>query len=150
MAQKLAGIDFSIQVGDYLVQVQQATLTIDDKTKAVMSKGRPNGYVNGAKSASGEMTVDTDNFLVLIEAAKSAGSWSKMPAFDTNFVAETMDSKLNVEAFGCKFKIGDLLNIDPDAEDQISHKLPFDVSGKEFVRINGVPYADPDDVEALR
>ena len=70
MALQLAGIDVSVQIGNFIVQFEEVSLSIDDKSATVMSRGRPNGHVRGAVSASGEITLDTANFQVMMDAAK--------------------------------------------------------------------------------
>lgn len=150
MAKKLSGIDVSVNIGGYMVQFEEVTLTIDDKSKATMSGGRPNGYVQGAVSASGSITLDTDNLLVLLDVAKNAGSWQQMEAFDLGFSAETKGTALNIEAFECLIKLADLLKANPGDEEKLTHTLPYEVTGKDFIRINGVPYADTSDIERLR
>lgn len=150
MAKKLSGIDVAVKIGGYMVQFEEVSLSIEDKSKAVTSKGRPNGYVQGAVSASGTITVDTDNLLVLLDVAKSAGSWQQMDAFDVSFSAETKGTSLSIEAFECLIKMADLLKANPSDEEKLTHTLPFEVTGKDFIRINGVPYANTDDIESLR
>lgn len=150
MAKKFSGLDISVSIGAFLVQFEEVSLTIDDKSKAVSNKGRPNGHVTGAVSASGEIVVDTDNLLILLDAAKQAGSWQQLDTFDINMGADAGNNQFQVEAFECLIKISDLLSADPNSEDKLTHTLPYEVTGKEFVKINGVPYADPSNIENLR
>ena len=54
------------------------------------------------------------------------------------------------KAFDCLLKISDLLSASVTSEDKLTHKLAYDVTGKEFVRINGVPYLNDDNIESLK
>lgn len=149
MGQRLSGYDIAVMVGSYAVQFIEVTASIEDNSQAVMTRNRPNGYVRGGVSCSGEITVDSDNLDVMIEAAKSAGSWQEMPTFDIVLNGETNSSRLNVELFDCLTKISDLLNASANGEEKLQHKIPFEVTGKDFVRINGVPYAPEADKDGL-
>mgnify|MGYP003431380481 CR=1 FL=1 len=55
--------------------------------------------------------------------------------------------ELRVEAFGCKLKVSSLLGIDPKGGEKSKHKVPFDVTSPDFIRINGVPYLDAAETE---
>lgn len=147
---RIGGKNFDVNLGDMLVHVSNITLDITDNTAVAQSHGVPDGYVEGDVTASGEMELDTANFTLLIEAARSAGSFRKLPTFDPVFFAKTPTEELRVEAFGCKFKISSLLSIDPKGGELSKHKLPFDVTSSDFVRINGVPYLDATETEGLR
>lgn len=149
MSRRLSGYDVGVQVGSFAVQFDQVTASIEDGSKASQSRNRPNGYVRGAVSCAGEITVDTDNLNIMLEAAKSAGSWQEMDLFDIVMNGETSDSLLNIELFECLVKISDLLDASSNGEDKLTHKLPFEVTGKDFVRINGVPYAPEGDKDGL-
>ena len=150
MGKRLSGQDIDVKVGDFLVHIEEVTLSIEDSSKAVMSKGRPNGYVDGAISASGEITVDTSNFNVILDAAKKAGSVKQLKPLDIVFSGETVEDKLTVHAYECLLKLTDILDVNSNGEEKMKHKIPFEVTGKDFVKINGVPYAPVSDIEALR
>ncbi|MNP76220.1 hypothetical protein D3C76_1734230 [compost metagenome] len=66
------------------------------------------------------------------------------------FFAKAGEEELKVEAFGCKLKVSSLLNIDPKGGEKSKHKVPFDVTSPDFVRINGVPYLAAAEIEGLR
>jgi Bacteriophage HP1, Orf24 len=149
MGARLSGIDVNAMVGDLQVQFEEASLSIEDNSQAVKTKGRPNGHVRGAVAASGELTLDTANLQLMLDAAKAAGSWQELEPFDIVFNAETAVDVLNIEAFDCLVKLSDLLNANSNGEEKLTHKLPFEVTGKDFVRINGVPYAPEADKEYL-
>lgn len=149
MGTRLSGIGVDVTIGDHQVQFEQVTISIEDNSKAVTTKGRPNGHVNGKVTSSGEVTVDTANLNVMLDVARAAGSWKQMPPFDIVMNSETDEDKLNVEAFECLIKIADLLDAEGDGEEKLNHKLPFEVTGKDFVRINGVPYLPEADKERL-
>lgn len=149
MGTKLSGYDIGVQIGNYAVTFEEVSASIEDNSKAVMSRNRPNGHVRGGVSCSGEITLDTDNLNIMLEAAKAAGSWQEMDTFDVVMAGEANSSGLNIELFECLVKISDLLNAKANGEEKLTHKLPFEVTGKDFVRINGVPYAPESDKDGL-
>lgn len=147
---RIGGKNFDVNLGDLLVHVESCTLDITDNTAVAQDKGVPNGHVDGDVSASGEMEFDTANFNLLIEAAKRAGSFRQLDPFDSVFFAKAGEEELRVEAFGCKLKVSSLLNIDPKGGEKSKHKVPFDVTSPDFIRINGVPYLAAEEIEGLR
>ena len=146
---RIGGKNFDVNLGDLQVHVDSCTLDITDSTAVAQSKGVPNGHVDGDVSASGEMEFDTSNFNLLIEAARSAGSFRKLEPFDVVFFAKAGDEELRVEAFGCKLRVSSLLSVDPKGGETSKHKVPFDVTSPDFIRINGVPYLDASEIEGL-
>jgi hypothetical protein len=150
MGKRIGGKDVDIMLNDLMIHIKSFTIGIDDSTGVAKTKGIPNGYVDGETSGSGEIEVDTPNFNLIIDAARKAGSFKKLEPFDIVSNAETDDDKFNVEAFGCKLRISDLLNIDPKGGETLTHKLPFDVTSPDFIRINGVPYLDAAETENIR
>lgn len=150
MGQRIGGKDVDIMVGDLMVHVNTYSISIDDGTAVSKTRGVPNGYVDGDTSGSGEIEVDTQNFNLIIDAAKKAGSFKKLEPFDIVSNAEVGDETLNIEAFGCKLRISDLLNVDSKGGEKLMHKLPFDITSPDFVRINGVPYLDAAEIENIR
>jgi len=147
---RIGGKNFDVNLGDLLVHVETCTLDITDNTAVAQDKGVPNGYVDGDVSASGEMEFDTINFSLLIEAARSAGSFRQLEPFDVVFFAKTPTEEMRVEAFACRLKVSSLLNVDPKGGEKSKHKVPFDVTSPDFVRINGVPYLAAAEIEGLR
>lgn len=147
---RIGGKNFDVNLGDLLVHVESCTLDITDNTAVAQDKGVPNGHVDGDVSASGEMEFDTANFNLLIEAAKRAGSFRQLDPFDSVFFAKAGEEELRVEAFGCKLKVSSLLNIDPKGGEKSKHKVPYDVTSPDFIRINGVPYLAAEEIEGLR
>ena len=149
MGARLGGKDVYAMVGSLSIVFEEASISIEDGSKATPTRGRPNGYVRGDVSASGELTVDTANLGLIIDAAKSAGSFQELEPFDIVFNAESAVDKLTVEAFECLVKLSDVLDANANGGDKLTHKLPFEVTGKDFVRINGVPYAPEGEKEYL-
>ena len=145
----LSGKDFDVMVGDFLVHVESANISITDERTPVKTGGVPNGYVDGDASASGDIELDSRNFNILSEAAKSAGSWKGLEQLDINFMAQSDEDEINIEAFGCLLKVSDLLSIDPNGKEKNKHKIGFEVTGKEFVNINGVPYLTAEEIEDI-
>ena len=146
---RIGGKNFDVNLGDLLIHVVSCTLDITDNTAVAQSRGVPNGHVDGDVSASGEMEFDTYNFNLLIEAARSVGSFRKLAPFDNVFFAKAGDEELRVEAFGCKLRVSSLLSIDPKGSETSKHKVPYDVTSPDFIRINGVPYLDATEIEGL-
>ncbi|WKN21492.1 DUF2597 family protein [Azotobacter vinelandii] len=147
---RIGGKNFDVNLGDLLVHVESCTLDITDNSAVAQDRGVPNGHVDGDVTASGEMEFDTANFNLLIEAARSAGSFRGLEPFDAVFFAQTPSEELKVEAFGCKLKVSSLLNIDPKGGEKSKHTVPFDVTSPDFIRINGVSYLAASEIEGLR
>lgn len=147
---RISGKNFDVNIGDLLVHVETATLDITDNSAVAQDKGVPNGHVDGDVGAAGELELDSSNFNLLIEAARRAGSFRGLDPFDSVFFAKAGDEELRVEAFGCKLKVSSLLNIDSKGGEKSKHKVPFDITSPDFIRINGVPYLDAAEIEGLR
>ena len=146
---RIGGKNFDVNLGDLLVHVESCTLDITDNSATAQTRGVPDGYVDGDVGASGELELDSANFNLLIEAARTAGSFRKLEPFDSVFFAKAGDEELRIEAFGCKLKVSSLLSIDPKGGEKTKHKVPFDVTSPDFIRINGVPYLDASEIEGL-
>jgi hypothetical protein len=147
---RIGGKNFDVNLGDLVVHVETCTLDITDNTAVAQTKGVPNGHVDGDVAAAGEMEFDTANFNLLIEAARTAGSFRSLEPFDTVFFAKAGDEEMRVEAFGCKLRVSSLLNIDAKGAEKSKYKVPFDVTSPDFVKINGVPYLAAEEIEGLR
>ncbi|CRM88224.1 MULTISPECIES: phage protein [Pseudomonas] len=147
---RIGGKNFDINLGDLQIHVESCTLDITDNTAVAQSRGVPNGHVDGDVSCSGEFEFDTSNFNLLIEAARSAGSFRQLEPFDSVFFAKAGDEELRIEAFGCKLKVSSLLSVDPKGGEKSKHKVPFDVTSPDFIRVNGVPYLAAAEIEGLR
>nr|VFJ42962.1 MAG: Protein of unknown function (DUF2597) [Candidatus Kentron sp. FM]VFJ43654.1 MAG: Protein of unknown function (DUF2597) [Candidatus Kentron sp. FM]VFK05653.1 MAG: Protein of unknown function (DUF2597) [Candidatus Kentron sp. FM] len=146
----LSGSDFDFMLGDLMIQATSYSLTIEDGAKARSVRGIPNGHLSGKVSASGSLEVDTDNFELILSAAKTAGSFQGLPEFDISAVGATTDGRqLTVDAFGCRLKISGLLETSGDGGEALTHKVEFEVGSPKFVDINGVPYLDPKRIETL-
>ena len=148
---KIGGKNFDVSLGDLSLHVENCTLDITDNSAVAQTRGVPDGFVDGDVAAAGEFELDTTNFNLLIDAARSAGSFRALKPFDVVFFAKAgEDEELRVEAFGCKVKISSLLGIDPKGGEKSKHKVPFDVTSPDFIHINGVPYLDAAEIEGLR
>lgn len=148
--QRISGKSFDIFLGGRMINVESSSLSIEDGTEVAKTKGMPNGFVDGELAASGEIEVDTQNFNLISEVAKEAGSWKAIPVFDMLFTATAGDgNSLDVEAFDCKLRINELLSIDPAGKEKSKHKLTFDVTSSDFVKINGIPYADASELVGI-
>jgi len=147
---RLSGMNFNINLGDIMVHVDTATLSITDNSSVSQTSGVPDGFVDGDVSASGELSVNASNFNLISNAAKTAGSWRAMQTFDILFYAKTSKDEMKVEAFGCRIKLSDILDIDKKGGSASMFKLPFDVTDPDFVNINGVPYLRPEEIENIQ
>lgn len=146
---RISGMNFDVTLGFLQVHIQKATLDITDNSAVGQNRGLPDGHIDGDVAASGEFEFDSANFSLLIQAAGIAGAFRNLPPFDILFFARTGDEELRVEAFGCRLKISSLLDIDPKGGNKTAHKVPFNVTSPDFIRINGVPYLDANDINGL-
>jgi hypothetical protein len=147
--QHLSGQDFDIMIGDVLVHVENLSASITDNSKAVQTRGIPDGWVNGDVACSGDLEIDSANMKLLKDVAKAAGSFRKMKPFDIVCIGKSIDLEQKIELFGCKFKISDLFNLDGKGGEKNKHKLQFEVTSPDFVRIDGVPYLSDEDTRDL-
>ncbi|MGO2287796.1 phage protein [Pseudomonas lundensis] len=146
---RIGGKNFDVNLGDLLVHVESCTLDITDNSAVAQTRGVPDGHVDGDVSASGEFELDSYNFGLLVDAARTAGSFRELKPFDSVFFAKSGDEEMRIEAFGCKLKVSSLLSIDPKGGEKTKHKVPFDVTSPDFIRINGVPYLAASETEGL-
>ncbi|MDI5830200.1 phage protein [Shewanella xiamenensis] len=147
---RISGMNYNVTVGDTMIQVDTCTLTITDNSGVSQTSGVPDGFVDGDVAASGELMVNASQFALISAEAKKAGSWRAMPTFDNMFYAKTAKDEMKVEAFGCRFKLSDLLDIDKKGGQAQLIKLPFDVTSPDFIHINGVPYLRPEEIENIK
>ncbi|MGY2226460.1 phage protein [Pseudomonas gingeri] len=147
---RIGGKNFDINLGDLQVHVESCTLDITDNSAVALTKGVPDGHVDGDVAGAGEFEFDTNNFNLLIEAARAAGSFRQLAPFDAVFFAKAGEEELRIEAFGCKLKVSSLLSVDPKGGEKSKHKVQFSVGSPDFVRINGVPYLASTEIEGLR
>lgn len=151
MGQRIGAKDFSVNIGDLSMNVNQVTLSITDNVEVAKDRGVPNGWVGGDVSAEGDMDLDALALSILGEAASSAGSWHEIPEFDMLFYAKVASGEeMKVEAFGCKLMLESLLSINAN-EGASKHltKVKFIVTSPDFVHINGVPYLGKSETEGL-
>lgn len=145
----ISALDVDISLDSSNIIANKMTISITDNSKAAKSKGMPNGVLRGSVEATGSFEFDSYNFGLLMESAKKAGSFRAMKPVDVLAYANT-DTTLKVGAYGCKMKLSDVLDIDTTGDDGLVHKVEFDVTGKDFIKINDVPYLDSDEVAHLR
>ena len=146
MNNRINGKSFDIRLMGIKIHFEKFTLNIEDNTTTAKTDGVPDGVLQGDVAASGEVEVDSANFMLLSAAAGKAGSWRGLPAFPIDAYAGGSNSRsaevIHVRASGCKLSISDLLNIDKSSTDKTMHKIKFEVTDSDFVRINGVPYLE--------
>jgi hypothetical protein len=149
MPQHISGADVNIGLGTALINVKQYTLNVEDGVKATSTRGVPDGHVRGAVGASGEITVDTANFNLIVEQGRKAGSIQQMPVFDIIAIGKTVDQSFKTAAYGCKLSITKILDAAAEGGDKMEHTLPYVVTDSRFVEINGVPYLDQQFLDTL-
>ena len=139
---RLSGKNMTLELepSGIAVEFEEVTLSIEDGTAEAMDGGRPNGFIEGEVKAGGDLTVDLENFELLNIAAKQAGSFSQLPVQDFLFFGKTEELTEKVEAFGCKLTISDAVSLKTAGGEKLLRKIPFRVTGRDFVHINGVPY----------
>lgn len=149
MPQHISGADVNIGLGTALINVKQYTLNVEDGVKATSTRGVPDGHVRGAVTASGEITVDTANYNLIIEQAREAGSFQQMPVFDIVAMGKTVDQSFKTAAYGCKLSLTKILDATAEGGDKLEHTIPYTVTDPRFVEINGVPYIDQSFLDTL-
>ncbi len=140
----LSGQDVDQRIGNSRVRFEEVSLNIDDGRSVGKIRGVPAGVLSGGFDGSGEVTVSTRELDKIIKEAEQAGAFTKLPTFDCLWVAKAGSTTLKIEAFGCLFKLSDLLNAKADGGEKLVHKLPFMITEPDFIHINDVPYIDPD------
>jgi hypothetical protein len=140
----LSAVDIDIFVGNLSIHVQEFSAQIQDEGKAVKTAGVPDGFVEGDVSGSGSITVDVENLNLLIEVARTAGSFKGMPPFDIITTGANTTQSQKFELFGCKLKVSDLFNSNGSGGEKLTTKIDYEVTDSRFIRMNGVPYLPND------
>jgi hypothetical protein len=148
-SKRLSAQNFDIMVGYLLIHVETMSAAISDNRQAVTTRGIPDGYVDGDVSCTGDIEVDSKNFDLFVELARTYGSWRAMPPFDIIVSGQTVSDSQVLAFYGCLLNISDMFNHDQKGGEKSKHKLTFAVTSSDFVRINGVPYLDAADVRDL-
>lgn len=146
MTSRIGGQAFDVTLGTEIIHVESISLEITDDTSVAQDRGIPNGHIDGACSAEGEIEVDTLNFKKISAAARAAGSYRAAPVTDALFYANTGDEELKIEVFGVKLILTSALSVDPKGGEKAKHKLKYLVTSPNFVRIDGVPVLSMSDV----
>lgn len=146
---RLTGQHFDVMLGDLLVNVEEATLDIEDSSGENQTNGVPDGWLLGAVKAGGELKLTSREFKKVTEIARSAGSFREIPPFDLGFSADSGDEQQSIEAFGCKLVITSLLGIKGEGGEKNIHTLPYRVTNKQFVKVDGVPYLENERIKNL-
>lgn len=149
MSRRISGMNFDVELLGAMIHVEKATVTINDSTAVTQTRGITDGYVDGDVTADVEYELDTKNFTLLSQAAKSAGSWRGIEPHDVLYYANSGSEEMKVEAFGVKLLLSDLLDIDGKGGDKNVHKIKGFVTSPDFIRINGVPYLSSEDTRHL-
>ena len=142
MGKRISGknVTHTMEPSGIELELEEISLSIEDSGAEAMDGGRPNGFLDGEVKASGDITVDYENFTLINEVAKSAGSFSQLEVQDFIFYANVDGFEDKVEAFGCKLYLSEVVNYKPSGGEKLFRKIPYKVTGQDFVKINGVPY----------
>lgn len=140
---------FDISILGTVVQAESATISITDNTAAAKTNGVPDGTLEGSVEASGSIVFSSKYFNFIKEKARALGSYRAIPPVDLMFYANTGSEEMQVEVFGCKLSITDLLNVDKSSDDKTTHTISFVVTSPDFIKIDGVPYLSADDTRHL-
>lgn len=151
MAERYSGQNVVLRIGNSRISFETVTLDIDDSTSAAMNDGRPNGFTRGEVKASGQLVADLINFKRLNEEARSAGSWRALQRqeLDINFFGDNGSERQEIIAYGCILMISGLGDFDKSSSDKSKYTIDYQVCGKRFIDIDGVPYLDPEEIEFL-
>ena len=142
MKQRFSGVDVEVTLPSGKVALfDEITLTPTLGTKTAKSGGAPAGWTRGEIGAEGSIKLDTEELFKLLAEADTAGSWEMMGAVDMSWYALVDGKELLVEAFGCKFDAPDF-TVNKASAEKLSHTLKFEVTGRDFIHINGVPLAE--------
>lgn len=147
--QHISGSDINISIGTQIINVKQYTLNVEDGIKPTTTRGVPDGFVRGAVAANGEITLDTQSYNKLVEAAKTAGSWQQLGVFDIVGLGKTLDQEFKTAAYGCKLRLSKILDASGEGGDKLEHTIAYDVTDSRFIEINGVPYLDQSFIKSL-
>ena len=145
----LGGKDFDIFIGDKMVHVIEASVKITDGRKVKKVRGISKGYIDGPVDAEVTLKLDHENFLLMQEQAKAAGSWKGIEPFDISFTAAVSAGAKNIEAFGVLPSLDDILNIKAEGGEEDTTTIKGIVTSTDFVKINGVPYLTAEETRDL-
>ena len=146
---KLSGMNMRFTLGDMKLKAAKFTLNITDNSATVFTVGIPDGWVDGSVEASGEMELNTSQFKLITKLAANAGSFRSLGAFDAMGYGKIGNEELKVEMFGVKIKLSSILDVDTAGGSALSFKIPFEITSPDFIKINGVPYLRPDEIEGF-
>lgn len=147
--QHITGMDVNVSIGTELINVKQFTLNVEDGMKATSTRGIPNGHVRGPVAASGEITLDTESYNLVIDEARKAGSFQQLSVFDIISLGKTVNQEFKTAAYGCKLKASKILEANSDGGEKLEHTIAYEVTDSRFVEINGVSYLDQEFLETL-
>ncbi|UDQ97950.1 phage protein [Lentisphaerota bacterium WC36G] len=139
---RLNGLGFNLTLNTTDIKADKWSLSVSDDGSVATKDGLPDGWLKGAVAGSGEVTMDRTEFKKMSAEAKKAGSWQGMPTFNLISYAKVGNDECLIEAYGCKFKMDSVLDADKNSSDKTTFTLKYDVTSPDFVKIDGVPYAE--------
>jgi hypothetical protein len=146
---RISNSSFSFTLGDFRVRADKATLAIADSRDLFPDGGIPNGWVPGEVRASGDIELDATGMAILAEEAAAKGSWQGIDTVDLGWYAKGTEDEEKIEAFGCLLNLKDILDYDASSNTKATVKIGYIVTSPHFVKINGVPYLDPERTRGL-
>lgn len=149
MKKHLTGKDFDVFIGDKMIHVAEAKVTITDGRKPKYVRGVPVGYVDGPVSGEVTIKLDHENFLLLEAQAKAAKSWKGIEPFDVQFNAEVSAGAKNIEAFGVLPQLESILDMKAEGGEEDLTEIKGPITSPDFVKINGIPYLTAEEIRDL-
>lgn len=146
---RISGQSFDTELLGETVHVEKATATITDNSAVALTRGIPDGFIDGDVACEVEIEISTKYMPSIIKAAKKAGSFRKLPLDDIMFFGDTGSEELKVECFGVKLLMDSILDFESKGAEVLTHKLKGFVTSPDFVHINGVPYLSNEDTRGL-
>ena len=134
------GLAFDVKIGEDEIHFEKFSLKIEDSSEIAMKDGRPDGWLPGIVKASGELVMDRAELKKLTARAKEAGSWQDIEPFDILSYAIVGDDELRTEIFGAKIKLESVIEADKSSSEKTTFTIPFNVTSKEFVKFDSIPY----------
>ncbi len=147
---RISGKDGRLFIGGFILNYEKFSLKIDDKRAVAYTNGVPNGYVAGECSASGSITLDSQNFTYLFNSVGAkADSYQDIEPQDIKYFAQSGGLTKDIDAYACLLSVEDLIDADSKGGEKSSHTIRFDVTAPNLIAIDGKPYLSQKDVAAI-
>lgn len=142
MGQRISGKNVEVTLSNIgkIVLIDEINFSLSSGSGAAKSGGAPIGWLEGEVEGTGTMIIEDSELDKFLEEADDAGSWAQMEAPDVTLYANVGGRERKIEAFGCKLDFPSF-EVKRNEKGEFVHTIPFEVSGEEFVHINGVRLA---------